>query len=127
MSKECIFRIQSEIIRAGSEFLRKEGFHEILPPIIAENTDPGLRGAHIATVDLHGKPYCLTASINLQKFEVFIDGVSAGSAATTLVRTDDINRIGMPGDMATITNPRTVGFEWIDNVKIFNFNRYMTS
>lgn len=67
--KICIFRIQSEIIGSASGFLRSNGFFEILPPIIAENTDPGLRGAHIAKIDFYGKPFCITSSINIQKFE----------------------------------------------------------
>jgi asparaginyl-tRNA synthetase len=67
--KTAIFKIQSEIIRAASEYLRSKKFNEILPPITAENTDPGLRGAHIAKIDFYGKPYCITSSINLQKFE----------------------------------------------------------
>ncbi len=67
--KTCIFKIQSEMIRAASEFLRDKDFYEILPPIIAENTDPGLRGAYIAKIDFYGKPYCITSSINIQKFE----------------------------------------------------------
>lgn len=67
--KTAILKIQSEIIRAASEYLRNKKFVEILPPIIAENTDPGLRGAYIARIDFYGKPYCVTSSINLQKFE----------------------------------------------------------
>ncbi len=67
--KVSIFKIQSEIIRAASEYLRSKGFYEILPPIIVENTDPGLRGAHIAKIDFYGKQLCITSSINLQKFQ----------------------------------------------------------
>lgn len=88
--KISIFKIQSEIIGSASEFLRKEGFYEILPPIIAENTDPGLRGAHIAKIDFYGKPFCVTSSINLQKFEAvkYLKNIFAISQVVRLERAD---------------------------------------
>ncbi len=88
LRKTAIFRVQSEIIGRASEFLRKSGFFEILPPITARNTDPGLRGAHVARVDLYGTPHCVTSSINLQKFEA-IKHLGRIFAISQVVRLED--------------------------------------
>jgi len=91
--KAGIFRIQSEIIRASSEYLRSKGFCEILPPIIAENTDPGLRGAHIAKIDFYGKQLCVTSSINLQKFQA-VKLLGRIFAISQVVRLEDPEKLG---------------------------------
>ena len=90
--KTAIFKIQSEIIKTASEFLRIKKFNEILPPIIAENTDPGLRGAHIAKIDFYGKPHCVTSSINLQKFEA-VKYLEKIFAISQVVRLEEVNKI----------------------------------
>lgn len=67
--KTAIFRIQSEVIRSSSEYLRGIGFYEILPPIISESTDFGSNDPNIAKIDFYGKRYCIASSISMQKFQ----------------------------------------------------------
>ena len=90
--KEAILRIQSRLIGSASEYLRRIGFKEILPPIIAKNTDPGLRGGRIATVDFYGDSYCLSSSINIQKFEA-IKYLNNIFAISQVVRIEDPDTI----------------------------------
>lgn len=91
--KVSIFKIQSEIIRAASEYLRNKDYCEILPPIIAEHTDPGLRGAHVAKVNFYGKQFCITSSINLQKFQAIklLDKIFSISQVIRLEDPEKIN------------------------------------
>ncbi len=63
----AIFRVQDRIMRAASGQLAEEGFIQVRPPVISSATDPGLRGAARAKVDFYGKPYYITASMNLHK------------------------------------------------------------
>ena len=62
-----ILEIQQAIIKAARKSLEKLGFLEIIPPILATATDPGLRGAKYFTVDFYGKRYKLTSSMIMHK------------------------------------------------------------
>jgi len=62
-----IMTIQSTAAFAMGKFLRDKGFLEIRPPIISTLTDPGIRGASVATIDFYGKPYKLTTSMIMHK------------------------------------------------------------
>jgi len=63
----CILRIQDEVLSALRDFLRGEGFVEILAPIIGPVTDPGIRGAKQASVDFYGHPFKIMSSMILYK------------------------------------------------------------
>jgi len=64
---QCILRIQDEVLSALRNFLRGEGFVEILAPIIGPVTDPGIRGAKQASVDFYGHPFKIMSSMILYK------------------------------------------------------------
>lgn len=49
------------------KFFEKEGFLEILSPIIEPFTDPGIRGAKFFEVDYYGKPYKLMSALTIHK------------------------------------------------------------
>jgi len=49
------------------DFLRKEGFFEILAPIIGPVTDPGIRGASQVSVDYYGAKFKVMSSMILYK------------------------------------------------------------
>ena len=57
-----VLMIQHAITKYFREFLDKEGFVELLPPIISPASDPGLRGATKLITKLYGAPYELTSS-----------------------------------------------------------------
>ena len=42
---KLVLKVQDQILTSSRDFLRKEGFIEILAPIIGPATDPGIRGA----------------------------------------------------------------------------------
>jgi len=65
--KKTVLRIQSEIMFAARRFFKKEGFLEILPPIIEPFTDPDIRGAGFFEVDYYGAPYKLMSALTLHK------------------------------------------------------------
>ena len=62
-----VLRVQDEVLSALRDFLRNEGFLEILAPIIGPVTDPGIRGARQATVDFYGHPFKIMSSMILYK------------------------------------------------------------
>ncbi|MEG8279870.1 asparagine synthetase A [Streptomyces sp. AHA2] len=59
--------VQQEALYAAREFLRGEGFVELLPPLVGPVTDPGGRGAKALDVDYYGQPYKLMTSAILYK------------------------------------------------------------
>lgn len=68
-----VLEIQEAITKSARKCLEKLGFIEIVAPIIAPATDPGLRGAKHFEVDFYGKKYKLTGSMIMHK----IAGASA--------------------------------------------------
>jgi len=63
----AVLRIQDEILTAIRDFMRREGFVEILAPIIGPITDPGIRGAKQATIDYYGSEFRMMSSMILYK------------------------------------------------------------
>lgn len=63
----AVLRIQDEILTAIRDFLRGEGFVEILAPIIGPVTDPGIRGAKQVLIDYYGTEFRLMSSMILYK------------------------------------------------------------
>lgn len=62
-----VLTIQHGMLTAAREFLRGQGFTELLPPIIGPVTDPGARGAKQVDVDYYGHRYKLMTSAILYK------------------------------------------------------------
>lgn len=62
-----VYRVQAGILSAIRDFLDREGFTEVVPPIIGPVTDPGIRGAKQASVDYYGHEYKLMSSAILYK------------------------------------------------------------
>ncbi|MBS7637773.1 hypothetical protein KEJ49_02625 [Candidatus Bathyarchaeota archaeon] len=62
-----VLRVQDEILSALRDFLRGEGFIEILAPVIGPVTDPGIRGARQASIDYYGHGFKLMSSMILYK------------------------------------------------------------
>lgn len=62
-----VLRVQDEVLSALRDFLRGEGFLEILAPIIGPATDPGIRGAKQASIDYYGQRFKVMSSIILYK------------------------------------------------------------
>jgi len=63
----CALKIQDEIISSIRDFLRNEGFIEILAPIIGPVTDPGIRGAKQVSIDYYGASFKVMSSMILYK------------------------------------------------------------
>lgn len=63
----CVLKIQDGIIAAIREYLRCQGFIEILAPIIGPVTDPGIRGAKQVSIDYYGTEFKLMSSMILYK------------------------------------------------------------
>lgn len=59
--------VQSEILRAAGDFLRGEGFIEILPVIISPITDPLRHATGKAEIEYYGHKYQLTRSMIFHK------------------------------------------------------------
>jgi asparaginyl-tRNA synthetase len=66
-STRAAMLVQQEALQAAREFLRGQGFTELLPPLIGPVTDPGGRGAKALDVDYYGHPYKLMTSAILYK------------------------------------------------------------
>lgn len=62
-----ILVVQDEALSALRDFLRKEGFIEILAPIIGPVTDPGIRGAKQVSIDYYGHQFKVMSSMILYK------------------------------------------------------------
>ncbi|MFQ6084921.1 MAG: asparagine synthetase A [Candidatus Bathyarchaeia archaeon] len=63
-----VLKIQSEVMMIVREFLRREGYLEIQPPIVGPVTDPGIRGAEQATISWYnGASYKIMSSMILYK------------------------------------------------------------
>jgi len=64
---KAVLKIQSEIMQTVRGFLRKEGFTEVLPPIIDTITDPGIRGAKFFETDYYGQKYKFMSAMTVHK------------------------------------------------------------
>lgn len=62
-----VLKIQDEIVSEIRAFLKKEGFVEILAPIIGPVTDPGIRGAKQVPIDYYGANFKVMSSMILYK------------------------------------------------------------
>lgn len=63
-----IFRIQAIILKATRDFLYSRGFIELLAPVIAPATDPGIREAREISVDFYDEKAVLVTSVILYKY-----------------------------------------------------------
>jgi len=59
--------IKSEIVRSAGEYLRGQGFIEILPVLLSPITDPLRHETYDGKVDYYGVPYQLTKSMIFHK------------------------------------------------------------
>ena len=64
---KLILKVQDQILTSLREFLRKEGFIEILAPVIGPVTDPGIRGAKQASIQYYDVPFKIMSSMILYK------------------------------------------------------------
>ena len=64
---KLVLEVQDQILSSLRDFLRKEGFIEILAPIIGPATDPGIRGAKQASIQYYGTPFKIMSSMILYK------------------------------------------------------------
>jgi len=62
-----VLKIQDEIVSENRAFLKREGFLEILAPIIGPVTDPGIRGAKQVSIDYYGANFKIMSSMILYK------------------------------------------------------------
>jgi asparaginyl-tRNA synthetase len=72
-----VLEVQQAIAEAARRSLVRQGFLEIIAPVVAPATDPGLRGAKRFEVDFYGHRYKLTSSMMLHK-------ITAASALRTV-------------------------------------------
>ena len=63
----AVLRVQDEIISENRAFLKREGFVEILAPIIGPTTDPGIRGAKQVSISYYGASFKVMSSMILYK------------------------------------------------------------
>jgi asparaginyl-tRNA synthetase len=64
---KLVLKVQDQILTSLRDFLRGEGFIEILAPIIGPATDPGIRGAKQASIQYYGAPFKIMSSMILYK------------------------------------------------------------
>ena len=64
---KAVLRIQDQLLSSLRRFLKREGFIELLAPIIGPATDPGIRGAKQVTINYYGVPFKLMSSMILYK------------------------------------------------------------
>ena len=62
-----VLKVKDEIMYAAREYMRQEGFTEILPVILSPITDPLHHDTFDGTVNFYGSPYQLTKSMILHK------------------------------------------------------------
>ncbi len=62
-----VLKLQQWIVHYAREFLYKEGFVELLSPMISPCSDPGLRGAKKLRTKLYGEEYELMSSVIMFK------------------------------------------------------------
>ena len=64
---KLVLKVQDQILTSLRDFLRKQGFTEILAPIIGPATDPGIRGAKQVSIQYYGTPFKIMSSMILYK------------------------------------------------------------
>lgn len=67
VSMKDVLIVHEAITKAARKSLEKQGFLEIIPPVISPATDPGLRGAKRFDIDFYGKRYKITGSMIMHK------------------------------------------------------------
>ena len=67
IERVAVLTIKSEIMRSAGEFLRSQGFIEILPVLLSPITDPLRHETYDGRVDYYGVPYQLTKSMIFHK------------------------------------------------------------
>jgi len=67
IAKKEVITVQNYILDATRRFFRERDFLEIQSPIISSVTDPGLRGAEIASIDYYGERMKVTSSMIFHK------------------------------------------------------------
>jgi len=88
----CVLRIQDEVISSMREFLKKEGFTEILAPIIGPVTDPGIRGAKQVSINYYGNEFKLMSSMILYK-QMAINAIPRIFALSPNIRIEPLETI----------------------------------
>ncbi|MEM5871382.1 MAG: asparagine synthetase A [Candidatus Aenigmatarchaeota archaeon] len=88
----CVLRVQDRILRASSEFLSKEGFVQILAPILSTATDPGIRGAKQGVIEFYGRKMKLMSSMLLHK-QMAMSAMSKIFAFSPCIRFEDEDTI----------------------------------
>ncbi len=63
----AVLTIKSEVVRSAGEYLRGQGFIEILPVLLSPITDPLRHETYDGKVDYYGVPYQLTKSMIFHK------------------------------------------------------------
>ncbi|MDI6826480.1 MAG: asparagine synthetase A [Candidatus Aenigmarchaeota archaeon] len=88
----AVLKIQDEILSALREFLRKEGFIEILAPIIGPSTDPGIRGAKQVSIDYYGSKFKVMSSMILYE-QMVVSSMRKIFAVSPCVRIEPVETI----------------------------------
>jgi len=88
----CILRIQDEVVSSIREFLKEEGFTEILAPIIGPVTDPGIRGAKQVSINYYGNKFKLMSSMILYK-QMVINAIPKIFALSPNIRIEPLETI----------------------------------
>ena len=65
--RAAILTVKSEIVRAAGEYLRSQGFIEILPVLLSPVTDPLHHETYDGAVDFYGTPFQLMKSMIFHK------------------------------------------------------------
>ena len=65
--RAAVLTVKSEIMRSAGEFLRRQGFIEILPVLLSPITDPLRHETYDGQVDFYGTPYQLMKSMIFHK------------------------------------------------------------
>ncbi len=63
----AVLRVQDRVMGAVRKFFEGVKFYEVRPAVIGPVTDPGIRGAGIASFDYYGHRYVITSSMILYK------------------------------------------------------------
>lgn len=87
-----VLKIQDEIVSEIRAFLKREGFMEILAPIIGPVTDPGIRGAKQASIDYYGANFKVMSSTILYK-QMMINSIPRIFALSPNIRLEPLETV----------------------------------